>query len=133
MDRTPKILVFANEPMMTVDIMSELEARAFEVEPMKPGKRDGSRPLNQVDVAVLEISGSDELSLNFVSDLLHYDIPMVMLGASNDMSRLGVNAHLLPKPVDYNHLSELLTTLTERAKSAPDGWSGEQPEAVMPG
>ena len=133
MDRTPKILVFANEPMLTVDIMSELEARAFEVEPMKPGKRDGSRPLKQVDVAVLDISGSDELSLNFVSDLLHYDIPMVMLGASNDMSRLGVNAHVLPKPVDYNHLSDLLTTLTERAQSAPDRWSGEQPEAVMPG
>ncbi|MEQ8480528.1 MAG: hypothetical protein RIC18_07715 [Hoeflea sp.] len=133
MDRTPKILVFANEPMLTVDIMSELEARAFEVEPMRPGKHDGSRPLNRIDVAVLDTNGADEPSLNFVSDLLHSDIPLVMIGASDDMSQLGVNAHYLPKPVDYNLLSDLLATLTGQANSTPDRRSDDRLETVMTG
>ncbi|MEQ8306807.1 MAG: hypothetical protein RIA09_09615 [Hoeflea sp.] len=133
MDRTPRILVFANEPILIVDIMSELEARDFEVEPMKPGEHDGARPFKRVDVAVLDINRSDEPSLNLVSDLLHFDIPLIVLGASDDMSRLGVNTHILPKPVDYNHLSDLLATLTASTDPAPNRRSGEQPEALMPG
>lgn len=133
MDRTPRILVFANEPILIVDIMSELEARDFEVEPMKPGEHDGSRPFKRVDVAVLDFNRSDEPSLNLVSDLLHFDIPLIVLGASDDMSRLGVNTHILSKPVDYNHLSDLLATLTASADPAPNRRSGEQPEALMPG
>ncbi len=133
MDRTPKILVFANEPMLTVDIMSELEARAFEVEPVKSGEHDGLRPLSQVDVAVLDINGADGSSLSFVSDLLRSDVPLVMLGASDNTSRLRANAHVLPKPVDYDRLSDLLATLTGQAHAAPEHQGNEQHEAFMPG
>lgn len=133
MDRTPKILVFANEPMLTVDIMSELEARGFEVEPMNPGDRNGARPLKQLDVAVLDINGGGEPSMSFASDLLHSDLPVVILGASRDISRFGANAHVLPKPVDYNHLSDLLTRLAAQPHSTPHAQRSEQPEAFMTG
>ncbi|WP_420410155.1 hypothetical protein [Hoeflea sp.] len=133
MDRTPKILVIASEPILAVDIMSELEARGFEVEPMKPGDCEGSRAPNDVDVAILDINGAGVPSVQFASDMLHSDIPVVMLGASKEMGRLGMKAHVVQKPVDYTSLASLLTTLSGHGHPAPDQHGGDQSEAFING
>ena len=114
MDKDPKILVVAEEPMLMVDMLSELEGRGFSVEPMKPGEQSNNclRP-GAVDAAVFDLHHLKQASLRFASELRRLSVPVVALGDdhSSDMARQAGIGNCLPMPVDYDRLSELLLAL----------------------
>lgn len=116
MDISPKILVVTDEPMMMVDMLSELEDRGFSVEHMKPGNaRIWLRP-NSIDAAVFDLHRPDERSLQFASKLRLSRIPIVSLDGRWQSSpvRIAGAQICLSRPVDYDRLAELLFELASR-------------------
>lgn len=114
MDKDPKILIVAEEPMLMVDMLSELEGRGFSVEPMKPGEKSNNclHP-GAVDAAVFDFHRLKESSLRFASELRRLPVPVVALGDDHSFEvahEAGIE-NCLPMPVDYDRLSELLLAL----------------------
>ncbi len=113
MDRSPKILVITDEPMLMVDMMSELEGRGFAVEPMKPGDHRNWLQTDSIDAAIFDLDQPDDLSTRIVSKLHHAAIPLITLGdgAPFKSERIAGAEICLAGPVDYDKLSDLLFEL----------------------
>jgi DNA-binding response OmpR family regulator len=127
MDKDPKILVIAEEPMLMVDMLSELEGRGFSVEPMKPDEQSNNclHP-GAVDAAVFDFHHLKQSSLRFASELRRLSVPVVALGDdhSSDLVRQAGIENCLPMPVDYDRLSELLLALVRFSAPAHDETGG---------
>ena len=116
MDRSPKILVVADEPMFIVDMLSELEGRGFAIEPMTPGEHENWSQPHGIDAAVFDLHQPDEISLQFASMLRRSGIPIVALGggSSGNSARIAGAENCLSRPVDYDGLADILCGLVSR-------------------
>jgi len=112
---SPKILVITDEPMLTVNLLSELEDRGFVVEPMKPGEpRNCSH--SGIDAAIFDLHQSDEISVRLAYKLLRSAIPLVTLGDGSSFNsvRIAGAQTCLSRPVDYDRLADLLFDLVSQ-------------------
>ncbi len=113
MDRSPKIMVVTDEPMLMVTMMSELEDRGFSVEPVKPGEhRTWSQP-KDIDAAVFDLHQLDEVSLRLAYKLRRSAIPLVTLsgGSSFNSVQIAGAQTCRSSPVDYDRLADILFDL----------------------
>ncbi|MDF1610300.1 response regulator [Hoeflea sp. YIM 152468] len=116
MERTPKILVFADEPMFIVTMLSELEDRGFAVVPMKPGGRETWPQLQDIDAAVFDLHQPNETAVHLALKLRRSTIPVITLGngPSVHSARLAGDDLRFSKPVDYDRLADRLYQLASQ-------------------
>lgn len=115
MHTSPKILVVTDEPMLTVNLLSELEDRGFAVEPIKPGEHRNCVH-SGIDAAIFDLHQSDEMSLRLARNLLRWAIPLVTLGGGSSFSSVLIAGAqtCLARPVDYDRLADLLFNLVSQ-------------------
>ncbi|AKH98883.1 CheY-like receiver domain-containing protein [Hoeflea sp. IMCC20628] len=111
MDRSPKILIVTDEPMLMVDMLFELEDRGFDIEPMKPGEHRSWSQLHVIDAAVFDLYQPDKVPLPFAAKLWRCRIPIVSLRSGTSVRGAGAET-CLSKPVDYDRLADLLIEMT---------------------
>ncbi|MCY0093769.1 hypothetical protein [Hoeflea ulvae] len=133
MHTSPKILVVTDEPMLTVNLLSELEDRGFAVEPMRPGEHRNCSH-SGIDAAIFDLHHPDEVSLMFASKLRRSAIPLVTLGGcvpSNSVRIAGAR-NFLSRPINYDSLAELLCELISQSQTiAPQNVVAfQRPEAM---
>lgn len=112
---SPKILVITDEPMLTVNLLSELEDRGFVVEPMKPGEHRNCSH-SAIDAAIFDLHQSDEISVRLAYKLLRSAIPLVTLGGGSSFNSVQIAGAqtCLSRPVDYDRLADLLFDLVSQ-------------------
>ncbi|MDP2121187.1 MAG: hypothetical protein Q8K28_14915 [Hoeflea sp.] len=123
MDRSPTILLVADEPMLVVDMLCELEARGFAVVPMKPDEQRTWPQSHPCEAAILDLHGPDLTTQGIALSLRRRAIPIVALGGSTaaQSARLGDAVTCLAKPLDYDRLADLLMDLIDKSPgNAPD-------------
>ncbi|MEP3435408.1 MAG: hypothetical protein ABJN75_01280 [Hoeflea sp.] len=134
MHMSPKILVVTDEPMLTVNLLSELEDRGFAVEPMKPREHRNCAH-SGIDAAIFDLHQSDEMSLRFAYKLLRSATPIITLGGGSSFNSLRIAGAqtCLSRPVDYDRLADLLFNLVSQPLAiTPRAGAGvlQQPAAM---
>jgi DNA-binding response OmpR family regulator len=111
MSDAPKVLVVEDEPLIALDLESELTERGFEV--VGPaGRVDKALELvtrTELSIAVLDINLGGHDSFEIAKALELQEVPFVFLsGDTTKLPELYKDRPVLSKPIDYEALARTL-------------------------